>query len=144
MSVVNIWKASPSLLDEKSVKQIISIAGDGRLADGGTTSQEFRALLAEVPSDRLVQYSDECLKEAFPDSGLALQDIINEVGRRLGFSVTNGRYRGKSGLIGNDGLWELPNKHKIVSEVKTTDAYRIDLNTIAAYRRELVGCNNHL
>ena len=100
--------------------------------------QEIRALLAEIPSERLVQYSDECLEEGFTGSGLALQDIINEVGRRLGFDVVNGRYRGKSGAIGNDGLWELPNKHKFVLEVKTTDAYRIDLNTIADYRRELL------
>lgn len=138
MSILNIWKAQPALLDEKSVKQLISIAGDGRLIDLGTTCQEFRALLNEIPAERLVQYADECLKEGFTDSGLALQDIINEVGRRLGFEVANGRYRGRGGAIGNDGLWELPNKHKIVVEVKTTDAYRIDLDVIATYRRELV------
>ncbi|MCC7218121.1 MAG: hypothetical protein IT517_15190 [Burkholderiales bacterium] len=120
------------------MKQLISIAGNGKLTDGSTTCAEFRELLAEVPAERLVQYADECLKDGFQDSGLALQDIINEVGRRLGFGVTYGRYRGRTGSIGNDGLWELPNRHKIVVEVKTTDAYRIDLNIIAAYRRDLV------
>jgi len=138
MSVLTLWKAQPTLLDEKSLKQLISIAGNGKLADGNATCQEFRALLSEIPAERLVQYAKECLDEPFTDSGLALQDIINEAGRRLGFGVTNGRYRGKSGVIGNDGLWELPNKHKIVLEVKTTDAYRIDLNVIDDYRRELV------
>jgi hypothetical protein len=77
------------------------------------------------------------LDESFADSGFVLQDLINEVGRRLGFDVENGRYRGKSGSIGNDGLWKLPNGHRIVVEVKTTDAYRIDLDVIADYRREL-------
>jgi hypothetical protein len=42
------------------------------------------------------------------------------------------------GSVGNDGLWELPNKHKILVEVKTTDAFRIPLDVIAAYRKELV------
>lgn len=138
MTILGIWKASPALLAEKSVKQIISIAGDGKLTDDGATSLEFRALLREVPSDMLSQYANECLDESFTDSGLVLQDIINEVGMRLGFIVTSGRYRGKVGSIGNDGLWELPNKHKIVVEVKTTDAFRIPLEVIAAYRKELV------
>lgn len=138
MTILSILRAQPTLLDDKSVKQLISIAGNGKLTDGGTTCAEFRELLAEIPAERIVQYADECLKEGFQDSGLALQDIINEVGRRLGFGVTYGRYRGKTGSIGNDGLWELPNGHKIVVEVKTTDAYRIDLNIIAGYRRDLV------
>ena len=138
MSILGIWKAQPTLLDEKSLRQIISIAGDGKLIDGSATCQEFRALLSEIPAERLVEYSNECLNEPFGDSGLALQDIINEVGRRLGFGVTNGRYRGRRDAIGNDGLWGLPNGHKIILEVKTTDAYRIDLNVIAEYRRELM------
>jgi len=128
LTILSILRAQPTLLDDKSVKQLISIAGNGKLTDGSTTCAEFRELLAEIPAERIVQYADECLKEGFQDSGLALQDIINEVGRRLGFGVTYGRCRGKTGSIGNDGLWELPNGHKIVVEVKTTDAYRtIDL-----------------
>ena len=138
MTVLSIWKASPDLLDAKTVKQIIGIAGSGRLTDDGDTSREFRALLSEIPSGHLERYCNQCLSEAFQDSGLVLQDVINEMGRRLGFSVTNGRYRGKTGSIGNDGLWELPNHHKIILEVKTTDAYRIDLDVIADYRRALI------
>jgi hypothetical protein len=138
MTVLSLWKAKPELLHEKSVKQIIAIAGRGKLTDGSDTSLEFQSLLVELPSALLVRYAEECLSDAFPDSGLALQDVINEVGRRLGFSVTNGRYRGKTGAVGNDGLWILPNGHRIVLEVKTTDAYRIDLNVVAEYRRELI------
>ena len=138
MSILDIWRASPEMLQEKSIKQIIAIAGNGKLADGNSTSTEFLALLSEIPSAVLDKYADECLTNSFPESGLALQDIINEVGRRLGFTVTNGRYRGKAGEIGNDGLWLLPNNHHIVVEVKTTDAYRVDLNTIADYRKSLI------
>jgi hypothetical protein len=51
--------------------------------------------------------------------------------------VTDGRYRGAGGQIGNDGLWRLADGRTIIIEVKTTDAFRIDLNRIAAYRKEL-------
>jgi hypothetical protein len=91
-----------------------------------------------VPSHFLDRYVDECLKDRFDESGLALQDIINEVGRRLDFDVTFGRYRGTQGQIGFDGLWAITDGKVIVVEVKTTDTYRIDLNTIAGYRRALV------
>ena len=72
------------------------------------------------------------------NSGLALQDIVNEAGSRLGFQVEPGRYRGSPKQIAFDGLWQMPNGHAIVAEVKTTDAYRIDLDKIATYRRALV------
>lgn len=141
MALLDLWKASPDELQQKAVRQLIGIAANGKLADGNETSAEFRSLLAAVPSKLLATYAEQCLVDAFPDSGLALQDIINEIGRRLGFQVFNGLYRGKSGAIGNDGLWALPSKHKIVVEVKTTDAYRIDLDTIARYRKDLVTTN---
>ncbi|MDX1563655.1 MAG: putative Ig domain-containing protein, partial [Gammaproteobacteria bacterium] len=48
------------------------------------------------------------LESSFSNSGLALQDIVNEVARRLGFDVEPGRYRGKKGEIGFDGLWRSP------------------------------------
>jgi hypothetical protein len=69
---------------------------------------------------------------------LALQDVINEAGARLGADVTPGRYRGTSKHVGFDGLWRFPNGQSIIIEVKTTDTYRIDLNTIADYRKALV------
>jgi hypothetical protein len=37
-----------------------------------------------------------------------------------------------------NGLWTSAISHSIVVEVKTTDAYRIDLNTLADYRKELI------
>ena len=36
--------------------------------------------------------------------------------------------------IGFDGIWTTPEGHTIIAEVKTTDAYRISLETIADYR----------
>lgn len=87
----------------------------------------------------LATFVNECLTASFTDSGLALQDIINEVGRRLGFRVVNGAYQGRPGSVGHDGLWTLPTNHSLVVEVKTTDAYRIDTSKIAGYRKQLAG-----
>jgi hypothetical protein len=138
MSLIELWRESRQQLQDKQVQQIIAFAGEGRLKDGNTASLEFREFLSHVPSDLLRRYIDECLGSSFQDSGLALQDIVNEVGSRLGLSVKGGRYRGLQGQVGFDGLWSLPGGHGLVVEVKTTDAYRIDLNVLAGYRRALV------
>ena len=66
-----------------------------------------------------------------------LQDIINEAGRRLGLHVTNGIYRGKQKHNNCDGIWRT-NTWTFVVEVKTTDAYSIQLDKIAAYLKSEV------
>ena len=123
---------------ELSVEQVVATAGDGSLKDGSTCCEEMRAFFSQVPSDKLAVYAEQCLASSFSKSGLVLQDIVNEVGARLGASVTHGRYRGSAKHSGFDGLWAFPSGHSIVVEVKTTDAYRIDLNTIADYCRTLI------
>jgi hypothetical protein len=61
MTVLSIWRASPDLLIDKSVKQVIAISGRGKLLDDGDTSQEFRALLSEIPAPVLARFSNDCL-----------------------------------------------------------------------------------
>lgn len=138
MSLYDLLKTQPEQLDDKKVQQLISFAGSGKLADGNEASVEFRKFLEHIPTLLIARYVDECLSASFENSGFALQDLVNEIGRRLGFHVTNGRYRGKQGEIGFDGLWRSPEESEIVVEVKTTDAYRIDLNILAEYRRSLI------
>ena len=137
MSLLDIWKVSKDEFAKKHIQQIIAIAGTGRLTDGGDASREFCEFLAYVPPDLLARYADECLSTSFQNSGFVLQDVVNEVGRRLGLQVENGRYHGTAGTPGHDGLWHTPDGHVIVTEVKTTDAYRIDLRKLASYRQEL-------
>jgi hypothetical protein len=67
-----------------------------------------------------------------------LQDIVNELGRRLEYDVTNGRYQGTTNAVGFDGIWRDPSGHGLVVEVKTTDAYRLSLDTVARYRDQLL------
>ena len=138
MALLDLWKKSPDQLKDKQVHQLIGFAGSGKLIDESDCCGEFRAFLANVPSENLKIYADQCLTQSFPDSGLALQDVVNEIGARLGAEVTPGRYRGTSKHVGFDGLWKFSNGQSIIVEVKTTDAYRIDLNIIADYRKALI------
>ena len=138
MALIDLWRDSRAQISSKRVQQVVAFAGNGKLADGNTSSIEFRAFLTQLPSEMLVRYASECLVDSFNGSGLVLQDTVNEVGARLGFRVTAGRYRGVAGQLGFDGLWESADGHSIVVEVKTTDTYRIDLNTLAEYRRGLI------
>jgi len=137
MSLLDIWRLNPELLADKRVSQIIAFAGHGRLRDGNQASMEFREYLGVVDSNRLCGHAEDCLAERFEDGGLALQDIVNEMGRRLGFRVMNGVYRGTSGGINHDGLWKQEGI-EIVAEVKTTDVYTVDLRIPISYRAALV------
>lgn len=138
MSLSQLWKQSRQELEQKQIHQIIAIAGEGKLLDESITSSELRDFFRIIPSAIVREYVHQCLETSFPDSGLGLQDLVNEIGRRLGFQVQFGRYRGKPSLVGFDGLWRFPDGHCVVVEVKTTDTYRIDSNTIAGYRRRLI------
>lgn len=137
-TISEIWTKSKETFESKTLSQILAFSGDGKLKDGNVTSKEFRELLDQVPSSLLRKFSDNCLSEKFEDGGFALQDIINQIGLRLGFIVSNGLYRGKHNDIGFDGIWTSIEGHGIVLEVKTTDAYRINLDTIATYRNKLI------
>lgn len=138
MPLVEIWKKTPEQLRGKTIQQVLAFAGDGKLKDGNPTSFEFREFLAHVPSEELSNFAGQCLEASFQDSGLALQDIANQVGKRLGYTVEDGRYRGTSATIGFDGLWRSRGGEAILVEVKTTDAYRLSLDTAANYRKQLI------
>ncbi len=137
MRLIELWQQDTAFVGGKSLQQIISFCGEGALRDDSDCASEFREFLGAVPLDVLQRLTEECLARSFPESGLALQDMVNEVGRRLGFEVQHGRYRGVKGAIGFDGLWRADDGHSIVLEVKTTDAYRMDLDTIGRYREAL-------
>src|SRR5687768_17839241 len=92
MALLDLWQSSQAELECKRVHQILAVAGSGKLQDGSETSTEFRAFLGQIPSRLLTRYADECLAEKFDQGWCALQDVINEIGRRLGFQVQDGRY----------------------------------------------------
>jgi hypothetical protein len=138
MPLLDLWKSRPSAFDDMNIEQIVAMAGDGNLRDQSLCSRKLRQYLSEIASTKLANYIERCLASNFAKSGMVLQDLVNEVGRRLDYSVANGRYQGTAREIGYDGIWSSPEGQTIVAEVKTTDAYRINLETIATYRDRLL------
>jgi hypothetical protein len=137
-NILEIWEENPDLFKSKSLSQILSFIGEGKLKDNSNTSIEFRELLKTIPTEIINKFINDCLIEKFDNSGFALQDIINQMGQRLGFSIENGLYQGKINSIGYDGIWTSKDNHSYIVEVKTTDAYRINLDIIAEYRIKLI------
>jgi hypothetical protein len=142
-ALLTLLKADPAQIEAFSIEQVVALCGNGKLTDGSACSQELREYLQIAKSDNLFQYLQACLLKGFDKSGSVksgsvLQDIINEFGRRLDYSVESGLYQGKINAIGFDGLWADSNGHTIVAEVKTSDAYRINLDTLGGYRDELI------
>jgi hypothetical protein len=134
MALLSIWSSNPAAVLSMSINQIVATAGDGKLLDGSESSIEFRTFLFQVRSENLADYADYCLSSKFSKGGIVLQDVVNELGRRLDYQVTNGRYQGTAVDIGNDGLWKSPEGHQLLIEVKTTDAFRVSLDRIAVSR----------
>ncbi len=140
MALIDMWREDRDGIRNKSLYQILAFAGEGRLADNNACSAEFRELLGVVPLDIMQKYASEALTSDISDSGLALQDIVNELGCRLGYDVEHGLYRGRRGESGHDGLWmDTSIGHSIIAEVKSTSAYRIKLEPLAHYRELLIG-----
>jgi hypothetical protein len=138
MSLLTFWRSNPSELEAKQISQLVALAGEGALKDGNRTSVELREFLGAVPTPLLEKYLDQCLLVSFEDSGFVLQDVVNELGSRLGCNVTPGLYRGKANAIGFDGIWRFPDGYCVVVEVKTTDAYSVSLDKLASYRTSLI------
>ena len=136
MPLIEVATNNPGFLADKTIQQIVAMCGDGRLRDGNACSLELREFLATKDAKSLTAYAQYCLENKFEKSGEVLQDCVNEMGRQLSYNVTNGRYAGVRNDIGFDGLWFDGNRHLLV-EVKTTDAYRVNLDTITNYGSKL-------
>jgi hypothetical protein len=134
--LIELAKQNPASVEKYTIPQIVGICGDGNLRDNSECSKHLREFLALQSPDRLADYARFCLDQSFNRSGFVLQDIVNEIGRRLGYEVENGRYQGVVNQVGFDGLW-FDGLHHILMEVKTTDAYRINLDTVSAYAEKL-------
>ena len=137
MALLEIWNTNRQELLSYRIDQIVAIAGDGKLTDGSGCAAELRQFLSKVSLERLETYASYCVENAFESNGLVLQDFVNEVGRRLGYKVEFGRYRGSSSSIGFDGLWRVGN-WSIVIEAKTTTSYSIEIAKIVDYRARLI------
>lgn len=140
--LADIVRENPGLYLGKTIMQLVGIAGDGNILHDDT-SREFRAFLQEASIEDLQKYLTQCMetKDTKSDKTVSfvLQDLVNEAGRRFGFEVENGRYKGVKGEIGNDGLWRDPtNNNAFILEVKKSASFKIDVATIDHYRQGLI------
>jgi hypothetical protein len=141
MPLLSFWKSNREEVLKLNIEQIVSSAGDGNLKDETNCSGELRQFLRACPSEHLFGYARHCMETAFDKSGIVLQDIVNELGRRLDFDVENGLYQGKRTAVGFDGIWRAKDEPALIVEVKTTDYVTIPLNKLAAYKEKLAADN---
>ncbi|WP_116091387.1 hypothetical protein [Sphingomonas crusticola] len=137
MPLLSLYDSAADSVDMLNIEQVVSTAGDGILKDDSVCALEIREYFSKISTEKIALYIDHCLSVSFNRSGLVLQDLVNELGRRLDYRVTNGRYQGVQGQVGFDGLWLSPEQHTLIVEVKTTDAYRISLDALSNYRSKL-------
>jgi hypothetical protein len=137
MALLHFLQSNREIVLGQTIHQVVSNAGDGTLRDGSEACSEFRQFLTQVPIDSLFPYVRQCLDAPFPRSGSVLQDLVNELGRRLDFEVENGLYQGRKNAIGFDGIWRFQGEPELVVEVKTTDAYTFALETTNHYKHKL-------
>jgi hypothetical protein len=138
MPLISFWKSAKDDVLKMTIEQIVSSAGSGNLLDNSACSAEFRQFLSVAPSERLFDYARHCLDNSFSKSGLVLQDIVNEFGRRLDFETENGLYQGKRNAIGHDGIWHAKGEPDLIVEVKTTDYVTVRLEKVAEYKDKLL------
>lgn len=137
MPLLSFWKSAKEEVLKMTIEQVVSSAGNGNLQDCSSCSDEFRQFLNVAPVESLCDYARHCLENSFNKSGLVLQDIVNEFGRRLEFEVENGLYQGKRNAIGHDGIWRAKGETDLIIEVKTTDFVTVRLDKIAEYKEKL-------
>lgn len=115
----------------------------GKLKDSekeDSAANRFRKHLSNKVNniEAIRPYVNECLDKGGNQFNRALQDIVNHIGELLEFDVEYGRYKGKQGVPGQDGLWESQEGQSVIVETKTTNAYTIKTSQILNYRNELV------
>ena len=140
--LLNAWESRPRKFD-LNIKAIANLAGDDTLMDPDAV-KELRKFFEVIDLGTLGRLLTECYSQEkrliFDGRGFAFQDLVNEMGRRLGYNVTNGLYKGRIGAVGYDGLWNDPYEigSQIIMEAKVTGDYSFSPATVARYRNDLI------
>ena len=142
--LISAWNESKQKPFVMSLKQVVSIAGDGSL-ENDDSIHELREFFGAIDLKTMERLLGECYskekKDKFDTRGFAFQDLINEMGSRLGYQVEHGLYRGKKNELGFDGLWKSEDGSYIIMESKTSDDYSIAIESVAGYRDKLISEN---
>ncbi len=125
---------------ELTLDRIVSLAGDW--TDNSRASTQFREIIEDeqTTTDEIDAYLTEAIDGSDRYHNRALQDLVNNIGRRLGFQVEYGVYKGRNDTIGYDGHWTSTATDQathLVVETKTTTTYSIDPTQAGQYMDEL-------
>ncbi len=120
---------------EKHIKQILSWTAN---FDEEKKKEELRKLFSIIPISQIEKYVNECIQDKFEENGYVFQDLVNELGKRIGFDVIFGRYKGVKGKNGFDGIWKSKEGVDFVVESKVTDLFPIKLEKIHGYKEDLI------
>jgi hypothetical protein len=125
-------------IDLSTLVELVGTLDDS--PDANSAASRFRHYLRDnIRSVSDVRaYTEVALTTKGDQYNKALQDIINHIGRLLGFEVTFGRYRGVRGQSGYDGFWHSSSGRSVVVEAKTTDTYTVKTATLLGYINGLV------
>ena len=124
-----------------SLSQVLALVGNLDDAAGEQTPRErFRQFLRQNVNEvgQIRTYIADSLRIPGDQSCRALQDLVNHVGRFLGFEVVFGLYQRVQGQIGFDGHWKSPSGHHLVVEVQTTETSANNTATLLSYINDLV------
>ena len=83
MSLLDFYKSHKEKVLNFRIEQLVKTAGDGNLKDNSECSIQFRKYLSFIPISNLKKLSEECLNSSMENKGFILQDIVNELGKRL-------------------------------------------------------------
>jgi hypothetical protein len=125
---------------ELTLDRLVNLAGDWN--DGSRASEQFRDIIEDeqTTTEEIEAYLLEAMEGTEQYHNRALQDLVNNIGRRLGFEVEYGVYQGRSDTIGYDGHWTstaTEDDTHLVVETKKTTAYAIDPGQAGEYMDEL-------
>lgn len=119
------------------------LAQVGRLDDSpgdDTGRTRFRRYLEENVTEpgQLRDYIDQCLDRSEERYARALQDLVTQLGRFLGFGVRHAPYEWLPGQIGFDGRWASNWEVSVVIEIKTRETYEALTPTLARSIQRLI------
>ena len=138
--LINAWNETQKKF-KLSLKQVVNIAGDGTLENDESIG-ELRSFFSLIDLNTMERLLGECFEKdrkfKFDTRGFAFQDLVNEMGRRLGCKVENGLYRGRKNEVGFDGLWTNDAGECLIVEVKTSDDYAISVESVTGYRDRII------
>lgn len=129
-----LWEKDEAFIN-KNIEQILVWIGN---INEEEKKEELRSFFKLIPLEQIKKYLYECINSKFADKGFVFQDLVNELGIRLGNDVSFGRYKGKKGENGYDGLWKSKSGHVFIVESKTTDNFSLDLERLNTYRQKLI------